>query len=78
MYLKCLSLGTLLVPAAPCSVIHATRHRIYLRLEMDDIVFASTLIWYHTYRQTHTEQKGDNKLTQTYKYILTPPVMKTQ
>ena len=45
---------------------------------MDDIVFASTLIWYHTYRQTHTEQKGDNKLTQTYKYILTPPVMKTQ
>ena len=45
---------------------------------MDDIVFASTLIWYHTYRQTHTEQKGDNKLTHTYKYILTPPAMKTE
>ena len=37
------SLGTL-IWAAPCYVFYATRHHIYQRLDIDDMVFASTLI----------------------------------
>ena len=47
------SLGTL-IWAAPCYVFYATRHHIYQRLDIDDMVFASTLIWYHTHRQAHS------------------------
>ena len=32
---------------------------------MDDMVFASTLIWYHTHRQTNMGHAGTNKQTQT-------------
>ena len=42
------------------------------------MVFASTLIWYHIHRQTCTGHTGTNRLTLTYEYILTPPVMCTQ
>ena len=40
---------------------------------------ASTLIWYHTDTQTrHTAHSGANKLTHSYKSILTPPIMCSQ
>ena len=42
------------------------------------MVFAGSLIWYHTKRQTHIVHTATNKLTNTYKYMLTPPVMCTQ
>ena len=35
---------------------------------------ASTLIWYHKHRQTHTRHTRTNTLTYIYKYMLTPPV----
>ena len=44
----------------------------------DAMVFASTLIYYHTHIQTHTGHTGTNRLTHTYKYILIPYVMYTQ
>ena len=39
-----------------CFVFYATRHQTYWRLVIDDIVFACTLIWYHTHRQTEKIQ----------------------
>ena len=65
------SLGTL-VAAAPCCVFYATKCQVYWRFDMDDINFASTLIWYHTYRQTHTGYTGTNRLKHINKHILTP------
>ena len=32
----------------------------------------------HTHTQRHTEHCGANRLTHSYKYILTPPVMSSQ
>ena len=66
MDLHLLSLGTL-VPAVPCCVFY-TRHQVYQRFDRDDMVFASTAIWYHPQRQI-----GTNRLVHIYKYILTPP-----
>ena len=62
-----LNLSTLdiLVPAAPCCVFYAARHQIYWRSDMGDLVFAGTLIWYHTHGQTHTGHIGTNRLTNT-------------
>ena len=31
--------------------------------------FSGTLMWYHKHKQTHT---GNNRMTNTYKIILTP------
>ena len=40
-----------------------------LRFDTDDIV---TLLWFDiTHRQTNTGHTGTNRLTETYKYILT-------
>ena len=64
------SLGTL-IPEAPCYVIYATRHQVYCRFDTD-MAFPSTLIWYHTQKQTH------NTHWDQHKYILTPPVMCSQ
>ena len=77
MDLNLASLGAL-VTAAPWCVFYATRHQTYRSFNTDDMVFASTLIWYQTHRQTHTGHTGTNRLTHTYKYISTPPVMCTQ
>ena len=41
---------------------------------MNDMFFAGALIWYHTYRQTHTWDTSTNILTHACKYISTPPV----
>ena len=62
-----------LVPAAPYCVSHITRHPIYWRF---DTVwqFAKTLIWYHT----HTGHTGTKRMTNTYKYVLTPPITYSQ
>ena len=38
---------------------------------MNDIVFASTLIWYHTFRQTHRTHGITDWHTHTYKSINT-------
>ena len=47
-----------MVPVAPCCVFHATRHQIYQSCGMHDVVFASTLIWYHTQRQNTQDTQG--------------------
>ena len=65
-----------LVPEAPCFVFYATSSQVYCRFDPDDMVFASTLIWYHTHTHTlthththtHTVHTGTNRLT--HKYIL--------
>ena len=44
----------------------------------DDMVFASTLIWYHAHRQTHIEHTEINRMTHIYKCILTQLVTCTQ
>ena len=41
------------------------------------MIFASTLIWYHTQTNINRTHRT-NRRTRTYKYILTPPVMYTQ
>ena len=46
------SLG-IVVPAAPC-LFHAKRHQIYERFDLDHMVLAGELNWYHTHRQIHT------------------------
>ena len=51
--LKLLSFGTLVL-AAPCSIFYATWDQIYWSFDTDEMVFASTLIWYHLHRKTHT------------------------
>ena len=49
---------------------YATRHQIYLRFVVEDMVFASTLIWYQdTQRSIYLH---------TYGYILTPSVVRAQ
>ena len=53
MDLNFLGLGTL-VQAVPCYVFYATTHQIYWRCDTDGMVFAGTLIWDHTLRQTYT------------------------
>ena len=40
---------------APCYAFHVTRHQIYWRFDTEDMVFASTQIWYHSHRQTYTQ-----------------------
>ena len=67
MDLNLLSLSTL-VPVSPCCVFHATKHQIYWRFEMNDMVSASTLIWYHT------QDTQGPIMIHLYKYILTSPV----
>ena len=54
-----------LMLVTPCCVFYATRHQIYRRFEKGDTVFASTLIWYHTHRQTHLGHTGTNRVTNT-------------
>ena len=50
----------------------------YWRFDTDDMVFASTLIWYHTQTNTHRAYRDQQTDTNRYKYILTPSVMCTQ
>ena len=49
--LNLLSLGALV---ALCYVVYATWHQIFWRFDLDDVVFASNLICYHTHTHTHT------------------------
>ena len=67
-----------LVPAANLAMCFATRHQVYWRYDTDDMVSASTLIWYHAHWQTYIGHTGTNRMTHIYKYILTPPVLCTQ
>ena len=64
-------LGTL-VPEAPCCVFFVIRHRIYWRFDIDDMVFANTLIWYHT--RTNAQDRQGPVDWHTHKYILTSTV----
>ena len=64
-----MSLGTLVL-VAPCCLFCTTRHWIYCWFDIDDMVFAITLNWYHTHR-IHRDQYT---YTHTYKYVLTSPV----
>ena len=52
-----------------------TKHQVYCRLDRDDMAFASTLIWYHTYKKINTPRTGTNRLTQKYILTLTPPAI---
>ena len=63
--LNLLSLGTLVL-VAPCCVFYATRHQICWSFNTDDVVFASTLIWYHT--NTHNTQAPIDLQTYTNIY----------
>ena len=54
---------------------YATRYQVYWG-PAHNMIFGSTLIWYHTEAQRHTEHSRIN--TVLYKYILTPPVMCSQ
>ena len=65
-----LRLGTL-VPEELCPVFYATRCQVYCRFDTDDMVFASTLIWYYIQKHTDTAYTRTNGLT--HKYILIPP-----
>ena len=69
-----LKLSSCITDNALLCVFYATRHQIYWRFDTDDMVFAGTLIWYYTRRQAHTVHAGTNRMTQIYKYILTPPL----
>ena len=62
MDLHLTSLGTL-VPATRCCVFYTPRNQIYGMFDTNDIVIASTLIWYHTHRETHKGHTGTNRLT---------------
>ena len=75
MDLNLLSLDTL-VAAATCCVFYAPSIKFTQGFTWMT-VFASTLIWHHTQRQTHSGHKRTNRLTHTYKYISTSPVMCT-
>ena len=81
MDLNLLNLG-ILVLAAPGCVFYTTRNQIYWRPDKNSMVFASTLIWYHTQRWTHTGHIRTNRLTHIfeykYQYTLKPPVACTQ
>ena len=63
-------------------VVYVTRRQVYWSLT-HNVLFAGTLIWYHTHTQTHTPQThtartGASRMTYPYKYIFTPPVMCSQ
>ena len=66
------SLGTL-VPA-DLAVRFFKQMAWFLLVILFDITHTHT----HTQRQTHTGHTGTNRLTHTYKDILTPPVICTQ
>ena len=69
MGLSLLSLGTL-VPAAPCCVSYASRHQILIKYS--DLIS-------HTQTDKNTQDtSGTNRMTYTYKYILTQPIICTQ
>ena len=48
------------------------------RFDTYGMVFARTLIWYHTHTDKHTWQTRTSKLTHTHKYILTASAICTQ
>ena len=66
-----------IVPAASCCVFYATRHQIYWRFDMDDMILTSNLIKI-THIDKNTGYTGSNRLKHTYKYIWAPPVTCTQ
>ena len=74
MDLNLLSLGAV-VPAAP-SVLCSSISNLQKVWHMTWFLLDS--VWNHRRRQTHTGHTGTNTLIFTYKYILTPPVMRTQ
>ena len=51
---------------------YATGHQIHCRFDKDHMAFASTLTWYHTHKQIHTQHTGAK-----HKYILTPYILFT-
>ena len=69
MDLHMLILGTL-VPEEPCCVFYTTRHQIYWGLYIMRF-FASTLFWYHTYKQRHAAQ---TRVKNTTCYVLTAAI----
>ena len=70
--LNLLSLGALV---ALCYVVYATWHQIFWRFDLDDVVFASNLICYHTHTHahahthTHTNTQSTQRDQQTYKHV---------
>ena len=60
-----MDLGALIL-VVPCYVFYARMHQIYWRFDMDHMVFAITLFWYHKHRQTYTGHRGINIIRQTY------------
>ena len=77
MDLNWLSLSTLVLEA-PFYVFYTTTHQIFWRFDADGVVFVSSLIWYHTHRQTRTRHPGTKRLKNACKYNLTTPVMCTR
>ena len=73
-YFTLSSLGSL-ISESPCYVFYVTKYQVYCRLDRDDMAFASTLIWYHTYKKINTPRTGTNRLTQKYILTLTPPAI---
>ena len=73
-YFTLSSLG-FLISESPCYVFYVTKYQVYCRLDRDDMAFASTLIWYHTYKKINTPRTGTNRLTQKYILTLTPPTI---
>ena len=70
------SLSTL-VPEGPWDVFYATRHQVYRGLTHNVFLM---LLWFdmlhpHTNTQTHTAHSETSRLTHSYKYIFTPPVI---
>ena len=60
----------------PCCVFYATRRQGLLRSDTWGILL---VLWFDiTQIQNHTAHSGANRLTHSYKYILTPPVMCSQ
>ena len=63
-------------PDGPWCVFHATRHQVYWGLT-HNVAFYWVYIT-HTNTKTHTAHSGVGRLTHSYKYIFTPPVMCSQ
>ena len=63
-------------PDGPWCVFHATRHQVYWGLT-HNVAFYWVYIT-HTNTQMHTAHSGVGRLTHSYKYIFTPPVMCSQ
>ena len=78
MDLNLLRLDTL-IPAVSCCEFYAKNHQLYvLMFDTDDIIFC----WYsdfilHTQEYIHSGHTGINRLTETFRYILTPHVLWT-